>query len=396
MRSPFFDLPDPPAVTVLSWPTRVVLGPGALARLPGELSRLAIRRPLVVTDPGVAKAGLCERVLAVLAGAGLRCARFEDVQPNPTDRDASEGLAAYRAGDCDGLVAIGGGSSIDAAKLVQVLTTHPPPLSRYDDAAGGDRFLKDDMPPLVAIPTTAGTGSEVGRSGVATLPETGRKTVIFSPFLMPRVALCDPELTLGLPPGLTAWTGMDAFTHALEAYLATGFHPLADAVAIDAIQRVVRALPAAFHDGKDLAARTDMMIAAIEGAMAFQKGLGASHALAHALTPISGVHHGLANAIVLPEVVRWNRPAAAPRLARVAIAMGEPERGSEEALSERAVERVRTLARDLGIPARLRDAGVEEHHLPLIARKAFEDASHRTNPRTCGEGDLLALARAAY
>jgi len=394
--SGFFDLPATPGIAVMSWPTRVVLGPGALARLAEEVRRLGMRRPLVVTDRGVVKAGIAERVHAQLSGAGLGFGRFEDVQANPTDRDAEGGLAAFRAGGCDGLVAVGGGSSIDVAKLVQLLTTHEPPLSRYDDATGGDRFVKDDMPPLAAIPTTAGTGSEVGRSGVATLPDTGRKTVIFSPHLMPKVAICDPELTVGLPPALTAWTGMDAFTHCLEAYVATGFHPLADAVAIDGIRRVARALPIAFHDGRDIAARTDMMIAAMQGAMAFQKGLGASHALAHALGPISGVHHGLSNAIVLPAVVEWNRGAAAPRLASLAVAMGEAPGAPEEGLAARAVERVRALARDLGIPARLRDAGVREEDLGRIAAKAFEDASHRTNPRPCAQADLLAIARTAY
>jgi 4-hydroxybutyrate dehydrogenase len=392
----FFDLPSAPGVAVMSWPTRVLLGPGALARLGEEVRRLGMKRPLVVTDRGVVKAGIAERIHARLSEAGLAFARFEEVQSNPTDRDATAGLAAFRAGSCDGLVAVGGGSSIDVAKLVQLLTTHEPPLSRYDDAAGGDRFVRDDMPPLVAIPTTAGTGSEVGRSGVATLPDTGRKTVIFSPHLMPRCAICDPELTVGLPASLTAWTGMDAFTHGLEAFVATGFHPLADAVALDAIRRAARALPAAVKDGSDLAARTDMMIAAMEGAMAFQKGLGAAHALAHALGPASGVHHGLANAIVLPAVVEWNRPSCAARLARVAIAMGEDPGGSDDALSGRAVERVRTLARTVGIPAGLREAGVREADLPLVARKAFEDASHRTNPRPCSEADLLALARQAY
>jgi 4-hydroxybutyrate dehydrogenase len=392
----FFDLPAAPAVAVMSWPTRVLLGPGALSRLGDEVRRLGMKRPLVVTDRGVVRAGIAERIHARLSEAGLLSARFEEVQSNPTDRDATLGLAAYRSGSCDGLVAVGGGSSIDVAKLVQLLTTHEPPLSRYDDAAGGDRFVRDDLPPLVAIPTTAGTGSEVGRSGVATLPDTGRKTVIFSPFLMPRCALCDPELTVGLPAALTAWTGMDAFTHGLEAFVATGFHPLADAVAMDAIRRAARALPAAVKDGSDLAARTDMMIAAMEGAMAFQKGLGAAHALAHALGPVSGVHHGLANAIVLPAVVEWNRPSCAARLARVAIAMGEGPGGSDDALSGRAVERVRALARTVGIPERLREAGVREADLPLVARKAFEDASHRTNPRPCSEADLLALARQAY
>jgi 4-hydroxybutyrate dehydrogenase len=394
--SAFFDLPAAPAVAIMSWPTRVVLGPGALASLAQEVRRLAMHRPLVVTDRGVVKAGIAERVYAQLSHGGVAFARFEDVQPNPTDRDAAAGLAAFRAGDCDGFVAVGGGSSIDVAKLVQLLTTHDPPLSRYDDAAGGDRLVRDDMPPLVAIPTTAGTGSEVGRSGVATLPDTGRKTVIFSPYLMPRCAICDPELTVGLPPTLTAWTGMDAFTHGLEAYVAAGFHPLADAVALDAIRRVARALPVVIRQGGDLGARTDMMIAAMEGAMAFQKGLGASHALAHALGPVSGVHHGLANAVVLPTVVAWNREAAPARLARVAVAMGEPAGAPDEALAARAVERVRDLARGVGIPARLRDVGVREEDLPRIARKAFEDASHRTNPRPCSEAELLALAQAAF
>lgn len=392
----FFDLPAAPGVTVMSWPTRIVLGAGALARLGEEVARLGVKRPLVVTDPGVVRAGIAARVHAVLAGAGLRFARFEDVQANPTDRDAAQGVAAFRAGDCDGLVAVGGGSAIDAAKLVQVLATHEPPLSRYDDAVGGDRLLKDDMPPLVAIPTTAGTGSEVGRSGVATLPDTGRKTVIFSPYLMPKVALCDPELTVGLPPALTAFTGMDALTHAVEAYLAAGFHPLADAVALDAIRRVARALPVAVREGGDLAARTDMMIAAMEGAMAFQKGLGAAHALAHALTPICGLHHGLANAIVLPAVLEWLRPAAAARLARVALALGAAADEPDERLSALAVERVRALAGEVGVPARLRDVGVREDDLPRVAAKAFEDASHRTSPRPCSEADLLALARVAY
>jgi len=394
--SAFFDLPASPGITVMSWPTRVVLGPGALARLGREAIRLGMRRPLVVTDRGVVAAGLAERVYAALAEEELPVARFESVRANPTDRDGEEGLAAFRAGECDGLVAVGGGSSIDAAKLVQLLTTHAPPLSRYDDSVGGDRHVRDTMPPLVAIPTTAGTGSEVGRSAVATLAETGRKTVIFSPYLMPRVAVCDPELTVGLPATLTAWTGMDALTHAVEAYVAQGFHPLADALALDAVRRVARSLPAAVAEGSDLAARTDMMIAAMEGATAFQKGLGASHALAHALTPISGVHHGLANAVVLPAVADWNRSAAPERLAAIAVALGEPAGGDDEALSARAVERIRALARGVGIPARLREVGVREEDLARIAARAFEDASHRTNPRPCTEADLLALARAAW
>lgn len=391
-----FDLPEALSVVELAWPTRVVLGPGALARLPAHLAALGVRRPLVVTDPGVVKAGIAAQVHAVLEGAGMRAERFEEVQPNPTDVDAERGLAAFRRGGCDGLVGVGGGSAIDVAKLVQLLSTHEPPLSRYDDAAGGDRFVRGDLPPLAAIPTTAGTGSEVGRSAVVTLPDTGRKTVVFSPHLLPRVAICDPRLTVGLPAAITAATGMDAFTHGLEAYCAAGFHPLADAVGLDAVRRAARSLPVAVKVPGDLHARTDMMIAALEGAMAFQKGLGAAHALAHALGPVSGLHHGLANAVVLPAVVAFLRPAAAPRLARVALAMGADPAAGEEALAEGAAGRVRALAASVGIPGRLREAGVREEDLPRVATKAFEDASHRGSARPCTEADLLALARAAY
>jgi len=383
-------------ITEMSYPTKVVFGVGALARLPSQVQRLKMTNPLMVSDPGVAKAGLVERARDVLRQAGIAHQLFDRVQLDPTEQDAFDGLNAFRQGKCDGVIAIGGGSPLDAAKLIQLLVTHDPPLSRYDDASGGDRFVRDDMPPLIAIPTTAGTGSEVSRSGVATLKDTGRKTVIFSPYLMPKAAICDPDLTVGLPPGPTAATGMDAFTHCLEAYVATGSHPLADALAIDGIARVARSLAIAVRNGSDLVARSEMMVAAMEGAMAFQKGLGACHALAHALTPISRIHHGLANAIALPTVMEFNRGACTARLARAAIAMGDNPLARPELLAENAVELVRQLNAEIGIPGRLRDAGVKETDLPRVASRAFEDASHRTNPRACTEGDLLAMLQAAY
>jgi alcohol dehydrogenase class IV len=363
-------------ITEMSFPTKVVFGVGALSRLPSQVERLKMTNPLVVSDPGVAKAGLVARVTDVLKQAGIAHRVFDRVRLDPTEQDAFDGLEAYREGNCDGVIAIGGGSPLDAAKLIQLLVTHEPPLSRYDDATGGDRFVRDDLPPLIAIPTTAGTGSEVSRSGVATLKDTGRKTVIFSPYLMPKAAICDPQLTVGLPPGPTAATGMDAFTHCLEAYVATGFHPLADALALEA--------------------RSEMMVAAMEGAMAFQKGLGACHALAHALTPISRIHHGLANAIALPTVMEFNRGACTGRLARAAIAMGDNPMARPELLAEKMVDDVRKLNAEIGIPPRLRDAGVQEADLPRIAARAFEDASHRTNPRPCSQEDLLAMLKAAY
>ena len=383
-------------ITEMSYPTKVVFGVGALARLPSQVERLKMTNPLVVSDPGVVKAGLVERARDVLRHAGIAHQLFDRVQLDPTEQDAFDGLDAFRQGKCDGVIAIGGGSPLDAAKLIQLLVTHEPPLSRYDDATGGDRFVRDDLPPLIAIPTTAGTGSEVSRSGVATLKDTGRKTVIFSPYLMPKAAICDPELTVGLPPGPTAATGMDAFTHCLEAYVATGVHPLADALAIDGIARVARSLAIAVRNGSDLVARSEMMVAAMEGAMAFQKGLGACHALAHALTPISRIHHGVANAIALPTVMEFNRGACTARLARAAIAMGDNPLARPELLAENAVELVRQLNAEIGIPGRLRDAGVKETDLPRVASRAFEDASHRTNPRACTEGDLLAMLQAAY
>ena len=223
------------------------------------------------------------------------------------------------------------------------------------------------LPPLIAIPTTAGTGSEVSRSGVAFLEDTGRKTVIFAPALLPRAAIVDPELTYGLPARATAATGLDAFTHCLEAYLSNGFHPLADAVAIDGIRRVSRSLPVALQEPTHSRARLDMMIAAMEGAMAFQKGLGNAHALAHALTPVAGLHHGLANAVVLPSVMAFNRGVSRSRLARVAIAMGEPSGAVEDVLAGLAIDRVRRLVADAGLPTRLSQAGVKEPDLPRIA-----------------------------
>ncbi|MGZ6028855.1 MAG: iron-containing alcohol dehydrogenase [Myxococcaceae bacterium] len=395
MDTPFFDLPTTPRITVLSWPTRVVLGPGALRRLPEEVRRLGLHRPLVVTDAGVVKAGLVDRVISILGEAGLVHVLFDRVTPDPTERDVFAGLEAYRTGGCDGIIALGGGSPLDAAKLVQLLTSHAPPLSQYDDATRGDRFVVHPLPPLIAIPTTAGTGSEVSRSGVAFLQDTGRKTVIFAPALLPRVAICDPELTYGLPPRATAATGLDAFTHCLEAYLSNGFHPLADAVAIDGIRRVARSLPVVMQEPTHLHARLDMMIAAMEGAMAFQKGLGNAHALAHALTPIAGLHHGLANAVVLPSVMAFNRDAVRARLARVAIAMGEPTGALEDVLAGVAIDRVRRLVADVGLPTRLSQAGVKEQDLPRVAELAFRDASHQGNPRPTTEADLLDIARAA-
>jgi len=383
-------------ISEMSFPTRIVFGAGAVAEVPRQLERLGVKRPLVVTDRGVVSSGIAARLGAVLDLARVPHALFDGVDANPTGATIDRALAAWRGSGCDGIVGLGGGSPIDAAKAVRLMATHPPPIARYDDAQDGWRHVTADLPPMVAIPTTAGTGSEVGRSFVVTLEETGRKTVVFAPPLMPSVAVCDPELTYGLPPHLTAATGMDALTHNLEALASKGFHPLADALARKGLEICGRHLLRAVRNGRDEEARSQMMVAAITGACAFQKGLGAAHALAHALGAVAGVHHGLANAVVLPEVMAFNLPAAPEALAEAAVALGEMPGAGPEALARRAVERVRALARDAGIPPRLRDVGVREEQLPGLAAKAFEDACHRTNPRPCQAADLEALLRAAF
>jgi 4-hydroxybutyrate dehydrogenase len=382
-------------ITEFSFPTRIVFGEGALKEVPNHLARLGVKRPLVVTDQGIVATGLLGRLTAVLDAERIPHAVFDAVEPNPTGVTVENGLSAWREHGCDGIIGLGGGSPLDAAKGVRLLATHPLPLAQYDDARDGWRLVTNPLPPMIAIPTTAGTGSEVGRSFVVTLPETGRKTVIFAPPLMPSVAVCDPALTFDLPPRLTAATGMDALTHNLEALCAKGFHPLADAMAYKGLVLCGQFLLRAVKDGRDAEARAGMMIAAITGATAFQKGLGAAHALAHALTPVAGVHHGLANAIVLPYVMEFNLQAAQAQLAEVARALGEPP-AEEDLLARRAVERVRAISREAGLPQRLSEVGVKESMLPLLTEKAFEDACHQSNPRPCGPADLAALLHAAY
>jgi 4-hydroxybutyrate dehydrogenase len=368
--------------TYFSYPTRVVWGAGSLAKLPEEIRLAGGSRALFVTDDGVIKAGIARRAQLLLEEAGIRYELFTNLAPNPTEADVWKGVDAYRAANADCIVAVGGGSPLDVARAIRLALNHPPPLSRYDDATGGDVNVTEELPPLFCAATTAGTGSEVSRSAVVYLPDTGRKTVLFSPRLIATAAIADPELTESLPPHLTAWTGLDAFTHCLEAYVALGDHPLADALAIDGIRRAATALPRLLDNARDLAMRAEMMAAAIEGAMAFTKGLGAAHAIAHAVgAVVPSVHHGLANAIALPAVCRFNVEEAHPRFARVAEAMGEPPGKDDRAMAEAACRRVEELCRRCGIPPRLADVGVRREELPELVQRAVEDASHRTNPR---------------
>ena len=352
-----------------------------------------IKCPLLMTDPGLVDTDayrlVKEEAARVWAGDA---AEFASVTPNPSVTDVEAAWRAFADHSCDAIVGVGGGSVLDVAKIVRVKAEFPSlPLPEIPFAQ-----LPPRLRPLCAVPTTAGTGSEVGRSSVITLPATGRKAVFGGPPLMADMAILDPELTVGLPPALTAATGMDALTHAVEAFVCPVFHPMCDAIALEAVRLVHGFLPRATRDGSDLEARGMMQLAAAMGAVAFQKDLGAAHSLAHPLSTRHGVQHGLANALVLPTVVRFNGENAPSLYDRVADALGvqsTEDRGGSAPAVAGFIER---LSRSLGIPASLRELGIRRDDLPALAADAAADGCHLTNPRPCREQDLLALYESAW
>jgi alcohol dehydrogenase class IV len=370
-----------------SFPTTILFGPGAVATLGENVKRAGGSRVLLVSDKGVTRAGITRQVTTILDGAGIFSVLFDDVDPNPVERNIERGVVAYREARADIIVSVGGGAPLDTGKLIGLSATHDRPLVDFDDATGGDRFVTARVPPLIAIPTTAGTGSEVGRSGVVTLAATGRKTIIFSPHLLARVVLLDPTLTRSLPPTVTAATGFDALTHCLEAYCALGDHPMADAIALGGLELCARHLERAVHQGDDLEARGGMMKAAMMGAVAFQKGLGACHSLAHPLSSEKGLHHGLANALCLPAVVEWNASVVPQKLARIRALLVPEAKTLAQGLSD--------LRSRVGLPGGLRGQGVRPDDLDQLANKAFEDGCHKSNPKPATRDDLRSLYLAA-
>src|SRR6185437_6472626 len=354
-------------MALINYLTRIQFDFGTLALLPNELAALGVARPLLVTDRGIRDSGLLQRVQDLLPG---RHAVFDATPANPTERAVLAALAQYREEECDGLVALGGGSSMDLAKGVRLLATHDEPLVQYAFIENGAAKIKPAMPALAAIPTTAGTGSEVGRGAVIIMRD-GRKLGIGSPHLIPSVAICDPELTLGLPPGLTAGTGMDAIAHCIETFIAPSNNPPAEAIALDGLRRASRHIERAVADGGDREARWNMMMAAMEGAMAFQKGLGAVHALSHPLGSLEDLklHHGTLNAIFLPPVLRFNRPRIGDKWERLGEAMGLNP-GADIAAA------IGALNARLGLPTTLRAMGVPEQVLPSMAEQALHDHCH--------------------
>jgi alcohol dehydrogenase class IV len=373
-----------------NYPTRILFGQGVIEDLAAEIKALGGHRPLLVTDSGLMKTDIPGRLEKALTGGGLEPAVFSDVSPNPTDTQVDAGASAFSAHAADCIVALGGGSPLDAGKAVQIRINHKEPLEVYDDLLGGDAKITGELPPLIAVPTTAGTGSEVSRSAVITVGSVDRKVVLFSPRLMPAVAVCDPELTYGLPARITAETGMDALSHNLEAYLSTGYHPMADAIAMLGICMVVDNLPVAVANGRDEKARQEMLMASTMGATAFQKGLGVIHSLAHPLSSVAGVSHGLANAIMMPHALRFNAETAPDRVADVAPALG-----TDDVSGEGAAQAVIELSRQIGLPTRLSEAGVTKDMIPKLTEKAMQDGCHTCNPRECKPEDMESLFLAA-
>ena len=358
---------------------------GCIESLDSALAECGIRRPLVVTDPGIVEVGLLDRLRAATQHQLIV---FDRTPPNPTEQALQLALERYIEIEADGLIAFGGGSSIDLAKGIALMATHPAPLQQYAVASGGDSLITSEVSPVIAIPTTAGTGSEVGRAALLTLNDT-RKLGFVSPHLIPRRAICDPGLTLGLPPGLTAATGMDAFTHCVETYLSPRINPPADAIALDGLSRCYRWITTAVTQGDNREARWQMMMAALQGGLTFQKGLGAVHAMSHPLGGLSEInlHHGTLNAVLLPDVLRFNESHAIEKYQHIRQLLGVPESTD----LARLVEELNTR---LGLPASLKEMGLLTEVLPRMAEAAALDHCTATNPRPINSNDYLALLNA--
>lgn len=366
-------------IAQINYLTNIRLGVGAIASLNDELIGLKASNPLVVTDSGLAASGLLDKAIATLPN---NVAIYDGTPANPTEKAVEEALEIYRSNNCDSVVAIGGGSSIDLAKAVALLASHKPPLRQYAVIDNGVSKIGPTVP-LVAVPTTAGTGSEVGRASLITLHD-GRKLGFLSPYLIPDVAICDPDLTRSLPAGLTAATGMDAIAHCVETYLSPKFNPPADAIALDGLRRASKYLARAVNDGADIEARTEMMIAALEGALAFQKGLGAVHSMSHALGGLAELklHHGTLNAVLLPTVLRFNQNHCGEKFVQLKAAMDLPPDADLPAEFER-------LNAKFGMPKNLREMGVKEEVLAEMAQFSQEDHSTATNPRPASAEDFF-------
>ncbi len=356
-----------------NYPTAMRFGPGRIAELPAACAELGMKKPLLVTDPGLRKLPMIDHALASLQAAGLGNACFSDVRGNPVGRNVDDGVAFYRREACDGIIAFGGGSAIDVGKTIALMVGQVRPLWDFEDRE--DWFTRVNvagMAPTIAVPTTAGTGSEVGRASVILDESTHLKKIIFHPRMQPAIVISDPELSIGLPPRITAATGMDALAHCLEAYCAPGFHPMADGIALEGMRLVKEWLPVAVKEGRNVVARAHMLAAASMGATAFQKGLGAIHSLSHPVGAVHDSHHGETNGVVMPYVLLFNRPAIEEKMLQLAHYLGLPDPGFQAVL-----DWVLALRKEIGIPSTLAVLGVKEEdieHVRPILEAVWLDA----------------------
>jgi alcohol dehydrogenase class IV len=367
-----------------NYPTAVKFGVGRIAELPDMCKALGLKRPLIVTDPGLAGLPMIKEAVARNEAAGLHTAVFSDIKGNPNGKNVEDGLKAYRAGRHDGVIAFGGGSALDAGKAVALMSGQKHPIWAFEDV--GDNWKLVDpagIAPIIAVPTTSGTGSEVGRVSVITNEETHEKKLIFHPKIQPSIVIEDPALTVGLPPKITAATGMDALAHCLEAYCVPSYHPMADGIAVEGMRLIKNWLPEAVRNGKNLEARAHMMAAATMGATAFQKGLGAIHSLSHPLGAVYDTHHGLTNAVVMPYVMQFNRKAIDEKMTRLASWLGLKNPSYNAVL-----DWVLALRQEIGIPHTLKDLGVDKSKLDSLSQQAFNDPSTGGNPVPAGVPEM--------
>jgi alcohol dehydrogenase class IV len=378
-------------ISRFSFPTLIHFGPGARKMLRAHLEEQGLRRPLVVTDKGLAALPVFQEFLQLLAGGSLTAGQFSGISGNPVRSQVIAGVAAFHEHKADSIVGLGGGAGLDVAKAIALMAKHPGDLFEYEDDKPGARPIDQEIPYWVAIPTTAGTGSEVGRSAVISDEETHVKKIFFSPRLMARAVFADPELTLGLPPAVTAATGMDALTHCIEAFLAKDYHPIADGIALEGLRLGAAALPRAYKDGSDLAARGDMMMSSMMGAIAFQKGLGLIHSMAHALSAVSDLHHGYANGVMIDHALKFNLASSSDRFARMAMTIGLREHTGEAFLAW-----LRDLKKQIGIPAGLAGTKVPREALAQLPKLAFADSCHSNNPCPCTESDFRKIYEEAF
>ena len=372
-----------------NFPAIIRFGAGAVKELPDHLLANGFKRPLLVTDPMVAELDFFKTIKQDLAAKSISAEVFADIHKNPVKSDVIKGRDAFNATGRDCIVGIGGGAAMDVARAIVLSIHHHRDLFDYDDLMGGDQYVTEEVPYFITVPTTSGTGSEVGRSAIISEDDTHRKRILFHPKLLAKIIFADPLLTMDLPPFITAATGMDALTHNMEAFLAKGFHPMADGIALEGITLINESLADAVNK-PDLASRSKMMIASLMGAVAFQKGLGVVHSLAHPLSAFLDTHHGLANAVNLPYGMQFNIAGFEDKFKRIATAMNLPEQTGEA-----VVDHLFELNKQAGLPVKLGGIGVKKDHIETLSDLAFADFCHPSNPKPVTRADFKTLYTAA-